>query len=207
LIGVDGPDLEYFDGRLSVRLEVDYDGDGVPDNEVFGNPLEGFSHTPIGNDAYASCHQGMVSADYRPLTCPTSGSDPVYTGAWSSFAFTLQTDPPILTANVGSVSLQNDTGISNQDGATADPQLAVLLSGYASSVWQSYEIQFDRNDDDVPDGSVSVNVPPPDGGGDPSGCSAITTSAFPGPSLYTPRGPPVWRDYRSRSPGGHIQWV
>jgi hypothetical protein len=134
-----------------LKVELDYDGDGVPDASTTTGPGGTFTFKPTGL-AY-----GQVTIRARAvgqaLQPDGSGAQPIY-GDWASLTFTYQQAPSNL-ASVSSLVLASPTtaGGSLATDATVSGQLA-KLGDISPTAVAFLTVEFDTNADGVPDASA-----------------------------------------------------
>lgn len=128
-------------GRL---VEFDHDGDERAEGTATSDSQGNFTYVPAGLSA------GPVTIRGRTSQWNEYESRQEY-GAWRSLSFELVV-PETEALSVRDLRLASDTGTSASDRVTSDPTLVGQLSG--AGPWAQRLVEFDLNQDGVPDGSV-----------------------------------------------------
>ena len=130
------------DMLYGLTVEFDVDGDGMADGTTLTDDDGHFSYLPTGLEP------GEITIKARAYSVLDTQGNSVQ-GAWTELTFTLEAAPaPIIS----DLRLVHDTGESDTDKVTSDPQIAgqVTIDGAPASIM----IEFDANGDDQRDGYV-----------------------------------------------------
>jgi hypothetical protein len=131
-----------------VTIQFDRDGDGTPDSTVRAQTDGQFLYDPPG-----------LTPGTRVLFARSAvwdGNEQQYVvGPWTQIAFTLQI-PASEPASLSAVGLLRDTGVSDDDGLTADPTLAGTVANDGSVA--QLTVEFDTNGDGIADGQTTTDA-------------------------------------------------
>ncbi len=132
-------------------VEIDLNGDGVPDDR-FLTVDPGTGSFTVDLSDYLST-SGPVTVDLRASGWDDAAQEALQ-GDWVEFTFTYEAPPPA-TAQVTDLALVNDTGTVG-DGITSDPRISGKVTHPSESV-SGASVQYDLDGDGAYDGETTAD--------------------------------------------------